>query len=84
MRIWDLAGDRRFDTRFDAGPPLIIDNQSPKDLALSPDGRTLAVTQVGGTVDLVDALTLTVRHRLRVQRRAALGVEFSPTAGCWR
>ena len=66
MRIWDLAGDRRLDTRFDAGPPLIIDNQSPKGVALSPDGRTLAVTQVGGTVDLVDARTLTVRHRLRV------------------
>jgi WD40 repeat protein len=78
MRIWDLAGDRRLDPRFDAGPPLIIDNQSPKGVALSPDGRTLAVTQVNGTVDLVDARTLTVRHRLRVQRRAALGVEFSP------
>jgi WD40 repeat protein/DNA-binding SARP family transcriptional activator len=78
MRIWDLAGDRRLDPRFDAGPPLIIDNQSPKGVALSPDGRTLAVTQGGGAVDLVDARTLTVRQRLQVQRTAALGVEFSP------
>lgn len=78
MRIWDLAGDRRLDTRFDAGPPVILDNQSPKGLALSPDGRTLAVTQAEGTVDLVDARTLALRRRLRVQRKAALGVEFSP------
>ena len=69
MRIWDLAGDRRLDTRFDAGPPMNLDDQSPKGLALSPDGRTLAVTQRDGTVDLVDARTLAVRRRLRVQRR---------------
>jgi WD40 repeat protein/DNA-binding SARP family transcriptional activator len=78
MRIWDLAGDRRLDTRFDAGPPMILDGQSPKGLALSPDGRTLAVTQGDGTVDLVDARTLAMRRRVRVQRGAALGVEFSP------
>ena len=78
MRIWDLAGDRRLDTRFDAGPPMNLDDQSPKGLALSPDGRTLAITQGDGTVDLVDARTLAVRRRLRVQRGAALGVEFSP------
>jgi WD40 repeat protein/DNA-binding SARP family transcriptional activator len=78
MRIWDLAGDRRPDTRFDAGPPMILDGQSPKGLALSPDGRTLAVTQKDGTVDLVDARTLAVRRRLRVQREPTLGVEFSP------
>jgi len=78
MRIWDLAGDRRLDTRFETGPPLIIDNQSPKGVDLSPDGQTLAVTQVNGTVDLVDARTLAIRGRLRAQRKAALGVEFSP------
>ena len=79
MRIWDLAGDRRLDPRFDAGPPMIIeDNQSPKGLALSPDGRTLAVTQVNGTLELVDARTLAVRGRLRAQRGPALGVDFSP------
>jgi WD40 repeat protein/DNA-binding SARP family transcriptional activator len=78
MRIWDLAGDRRLDRRFDAGPPLILDDQSPKDVALSPDGRTLAVTQGDGTVDLVDTRTLAVRRRLRVQREATIGVGFSP------
>jgi WD40 repeat protein/DNA-binding SARP family transcriptional activator len=78
MRIWDLAGDRRLDTRFDAGPPMILDGQSPKGLALSPDGRTLAVTQGDGTVALVDAQTLAARRRLRVQREPTLGVEFSP------
>jgi WD40 repeat protein len=78
MRIWDLAGDRRLDTRFDAGRPMILDDQSPKGLALSPDGRTFAVTQADGTLDLMDARTLAVRRRLRVQRDATLGVEFSP------
>jgi WD40 repeat protein/DNA-binding SARP family transcriptional activator len=78
MRIWDLGGDRRLDTRFDAGPALVIDDQSPKDTALSPDGRTLAVTQVDGSVDLLDARTLETRSSVRAQRRPALGVDFSP------
>ena len=78
MRIWDLAGDRRLDTPLRRRPAVDRRRPAPKGLALSPDGRTLAVTQGDGTVDLVDARTLAVRRRLRVQRGAALGVEFSP------
>jgi WD40 repeat protein/DNA-binding SARP family transcriptional activator len=79
MRIWDLAGDRRLDTRFDAGPPLVIeDDQSPKGVALSPDGRTVAITQLDGSVNLVDARTLETRASVRSPSRPALGVDFSP------
>jgi len=76
MAIWDLAGDRRLDRRFDAGPPL-PDEQYPKGLALSPDGRTLAVGQIDGAVHLVDTRTLESR-RLRAARGAATAVDFSP------
>lgn len=78
MAIWDLAGDRRLDRRFDAGPALVLDNTSPKGLALSPDGRTLAVTQLDGTVELIDARTLALRHRARALDGAALAADFSP------
>jgi WD40 repeat protein/DNA-binding SARP family transcriptional activator len=78
MIIWDLAGDRRLDRRFPAGPAMTYEDASPKGLALSPDGRTLAITQLDGTVDLVDASALEGRRRLRVLRGAALAVDFSP------
>jgi WD40 repeat protein/DNA-binding SARP family transcriptional activator len=78
MMIWDLGGDRRLDRRFDAGRPLALRDTAPKGLALSPDGRTLAVTQNDGTVDLIDTRTLASQRRLRAQRGAALAVDFSP------
>ncbi|HET8951022.1 MAG TPA: BTAD domain-containing putative transcriptional regulator [Solirubrobacteraceae bacterium] len=78
MRIWDLGGDRRLDPRFDAGRPMLLDDQSPKGIALSPDGRTLAVTQRSGAVNLVDTRTLETRSSLQAQREPALGVDFSP------
>jgi WD40 repeat protein/DNA-binding SARP family transcriptional activator len=78
MVIWDLAGDRRLDRRFAAGPAMTYDDTSPKGLGLSPDGRTLAVTQLDGTVDLLDARTLERRRRLEAMRGAALAAEFSP------
>ena len=77
MVMWDLAGDRRLDSRVAAGPALRVED-TPKGLALSPDGRTLAVTQGDGTVDLIDARTLERRRVLRAQRGAALAVDFSP------
>jgi WD40 repeat protein len=77
MMIWDLGGDRRLDRRFDAGRPQTLDDPTPKGLALSPDGGTLAVTQTDGTVDLIDTRTLARRSRLRAQRGAALAVDFS-------
>ena len=78
MVIWDLAGDRRLERRFAAGPAMTYDDGSPKGLALSPDGQTLAVTQQDGSVDLLDARTLERRRVLRALKGAALGVDFSP------
>ena len=79
LAIWDLAGDRRLDRRFDAGPPLVNpDDQYPKGMALSPDGRTLAVAQIDGTVQFVDTRTFERRRRLQAVRGAATAVDFSP------
>jgi WD40 repeat protein/DNA-binding SARP family transcriptional activator len=75
LLLWDLAGDRRLDRRFAAGPPLGYSDPSPKGVAFS--GRTLAVTQADGTVDLKDAGTLVTQRRLRALRGAGLAVAFS-------
>jgi DNA-binding SARP family transcriptional activator/WD40 repeat protein len=76
--IWDLAGDRRLDRRFPAGPPMTFDDGSPKGLARSPDGRTVAITQDSGRVDLVNTRTLELRRSAKVLDGAALAADFSP------
>jgi WD40 repeat protein len=75
---WDLAGTRRLDRPFDPGPPFVIENTSPRGLAISPDGRRLAVTQQDGIVDLLDTRTLAPRGRVRALDGYAAAVEFSP------
>ena len=55
--LWDLAGDRRLDRRFAVGRPFDI-FQTPRGIAVSPDGRTLALTHSNGAVDLLDTRTL--------------------------
>jgi WD40 repeat protein len=77
MAIWDLAGDRRLDRRFAAGRPSTF-GDTPKGLALSPDDRTLAVTQVDGTLDLIDSRSLARRRHVPVQKGALLAADFSP------
>jgi WD40 repeat protein len=83
--VWDLAGDRRLDRRFPVGAPLdtraraawyVID--VTRGLAVSPDGRTLAVTQPGGAVALIDARTLRRRETFQAMRGFAANVAFSP------
>jgi WD40 repeat protein/DNA-binding SARP family transcriptional activator len=83
--VWDLAGDRRPDRRFPVGAPLdtsagaawyVID--VTRGLAVSPDGRTLAVTQRGGAVALIDARTLRRRRTFQAMRGFAASVAFSP------
>jgi WD40 repeat protein/DNA-binding SARP family transcriptional activator len=77
--VWDLAGDRRLDRPFDAGRPFVAaDDRYPKGLAISRDGRTVAIGQSDGTVDLVDAQTLERRGRLRALRGYAAAVAISP------
>ena len=74
--IWDLSGDGRLDQRFDAGPPLELVDRSPKGLAVSPDGRIVAVAQADG-IDLLDTSTLQRKAHLRGSE-TAMGLAFSP------
>ena len=78
--VWDLAGDRRLIRPFDAGRPFATDDgdQYPVELAISPDGRTLARTHDDGTVELIDTRTLQRRGVVQALRGFAAAVEFSP------
>ena len=78
LTLWDLAGERRLDRRFPAGPVMDFDGGWPKNLAVSPDGGTVAVTQMDGSVELRDARTLAVRRSARVFDGAALATAYSP------
>ncbi len=77
---WDLAGDRRLIQPFEAGRPFAAEdgNQYPVELALGPDGRTLARTHDDGTVELIDTRTLRRRGLVRALRGFAGAVDFSP------
>ena len=75
--LWDLAGDRRLDRRFAVGRRFdLID--TPRGIAISPDGRTLAFTHSDGAVDLIDTPTLRRRGTLRALDAAAASVAFNP------
>ncbi len=83
--VWDLAGDRRLDRRFTAGASLDTSSRAAwyvidvtRGVAVSPDGRTLAVTQPGGAVDLIDTGTPTRRRTLQAMPGFAASVAFSP------
>ena len=78
--VWDLAGDRRLIRHFDAGPPFFVDpgDRSPRGIAVSPDGRTVAVTQTDGSVDLIDPQTLRPRRSVHALDGFAAAVAFSP------
>jgi WD40 repeat protein/DNA-binding SARP family transcriptional activator len=77
---WDLAGDRRVIRPFDAGRAFAPDDgdRYPVELAVSPDGRTLARTNDDGTVELIDTRTLRRRGVVHALRGFAAAVEFSP------
>ena len=77
--VWDLTGDRRLGRPFTTGAPFFVkDDEFPKGVAVSPDARTLAVTQSDGTVDLIDARTLRPRRSLQALPGFAAAVDFSP------
>ena len=78
--VWDLAGDRRIVRPFDAGRAFTTDDgdRYPVELAVSPDGGTLARTNSDGSVDLIDTQTLRRRGRARTLRGFAAAVDFSP------
>ena len=75
--LWDLAGDRRLDRRFAVEPRFDVDD-TPRGIAVSPDGRTLAFTHSDGTVDLIDTRTLERRARVRATDGPATSIDFSP------
>ena len=71
--LWDLAGDRRLDRRFAVEPRFDV-LETPRGIAVSPDGRTLALTHSDGTVELVDTRTLAAAgERPRHGRLCRLG-----------
>jgi WD40 repeat protein/DNA-binding SARP family transcriptional activator len=75
--LWDLEGDRRLDRRFAVGRRFdVID--APRGIAVSPDGRTLALTHSDGVVDLVDTRTLRRRASVHAIDGIAASVAFSP------
>ena len=78
--VWDLAGDRRLDRLFAADRPFIPDDGDtlPRGLALSPDGRTLALGNSDGAVDLIDAATLQPRASLPALQGFVAALAFSP------
>jgi WD40 repeat protein/DNA-binding SARP family transcriptional activator len=75
--LWDLAGDRRLDRRFTVGRPFDA-FQTPRGIAVSPDGRTLALTHSDGAVDLIDTRSLRRRASVHAIDGMALSVDFSP------
>jgi WD40 repeat protein len=75
--LWDLAGDRRLDRRFPVGVAFDFPF-TPRGIAVSSDGRTLALTQSNGTVDLIDTSTLRQRGALPARNPVATAVAFSP------
>jgi DNA-binding SARP family transcriptional activator/WD40 repeat protein len=75
--LWDLAGDRRLDRHFPVGRPFELDF-APRGIAVSPDGRTLALTHSDGAVALIDTPSLRLRRELRAVDDGAIAVAFSP------
>jgi WD40 repeat protein/DNA-binding SARP family transcriptional activator len=75
--LWDLVGDRRLDRRFAVGPRFDA-FQTARGIAVSPDGRTLALTHSDGAVDLINTRTLRRRASLHAIDGMALSVDFSP------
>ena len=61
--LWDLSGDRRLLRYFPVDPPFRVPD-TPRGLAPSPDGETLALTHSDGAVDLIDTRTLRRRDSL--------------------
>jgi WD40 repeat protein/class 3 adenylate cyclase/energy-coupling factor transporter ATP-binding protein EcfA2 len=77
LLLWDLAGDRRLVRSF----PLLREFeevQTPRGLAVSPDGETLALTTRAGTVELLDAATFQRRRSVQAARGFAAGLALSP------
>ena len=68
--VWDLAGDRRIDRHFTGEQRHLTSSPTSRGVAVSPDGRTLAVTHRNGMVELL--ATATLERRTKLPRHAGL------------
>jgi WD40 repeat protein/DNA-binding SARP family transcriptional activator len=77
---WDLAGDRSLVRPFTVARSFVPDpdDQLPRGLALSPDGRTLALGHSDGMIDFLDAQTLRRQRSLRALRGYVGAIAYSP------
>ena len=79
--LWDLAGDRRLVRPFSLREPF-QEIQTPRGIAVSPDGGTLAYTHGDGTVDLVRYRDAPAQAKLpgdaRLRRRGCLQLRWPP------
>ena len=76
MILWDLA-EHPAQSALRRHPRFKV-NQTPRGIAVSPNGRTLAFTHSDGTVDLLDTRTLQRRARIQALDDYAASVAFSP------
>ena len=75
--LWDLSGDRRLVRSFPVDPRFAV-TDTPRGIAVSPDGQTLALTHSNGMVDLLDTQTLRRRDRVRALPGFAAAVGLQP------
>jgi WD40 repeat protein/DNA-binding SARP family transcriptional activator len=75
--LWDLDGDRRLERRFSVGRPFDTPFAA-RGIAVSPDGRTLALTHSDGTVALLDTATMRRSRSVKPLGESAVAVDFSP------
>ena len=76
--FWDIAGTRRLATPFTTGAPFVTEkDEFPKELAIAPDGRSLAIAQVNGHVDLYSTGSMRRERTVRALRQSA-AVDVSP------
>ena len=77
--IWDVAGDRRLGRPFRTGFVYEAGEVFPPPVAISPDGRALALARLDGRVDLLDAETLRRTGGFEAfDGRSAVAVEYAP------
>jgi WD40 repeat protein/DNA-binding SARP family transcriptional activator len=76
---WDLTGDRSLVRPFAVARPFLPDDGDtlPRGLALSSDGRTLALGNSDGSVDFLDAQTLRRRRSLQALRGFVGAIAYS-------
>jgi WD40 repeat protein len=76
VALWSLAGSRLL-RPIALRRPFVVEDPTPRGVAMSPDGDTVAVGEIGG-VDLIDSASLQRRSVLRTGSGPALAVDFSP------